>query len=91
MSVTDDAMVDFDHHSDEFFDNRHEKWADLRKCPVAHNSHYGGFWIVSGYDEVAAVSRDGATFTSKYEENSPDGIEYIGIMGVPRMPGCPRP
>jgi cytochrome P450 len=89
VSVTDDASVDFDHHSDEFFDNRHEKWAELRKCPVAHNSHYGGFWIVSGYDEVAAVSRDGATFTSKYEENSPDGIEYIGIMGVPRLPGVP--
>ena len=89
MSVTDDASVDFDHHSDEFFDNRHEKWAELRQCPVAHNSHYGGFWIVSGYDEVAAVSRDGATFTSKYEEDSPDGIEYIGIMGVPRMPGVP--
>ena len=89
MSVTDDASVDFDHHSDEFFDNRHEKWAELRKCPVAHNSHYGGFWIVSGYEEVAAVSRDGATFTSKYEENSPDGIDYIGIMGVPRMPGVP--
>jgi len=89
MSVTDDAAVDFDHHAEEFFDNRHEKWAELRKCPVAHNSHYGGFWIVSGYDEVAAVSRDGATFTSKYEENSPDGIEYIGIMGVPRLPGVP--
>ncbi len=89
MSVTDDPSVDFDHHSDEFFDNRHEKWAELRKCPVAHNSHYGGFWIVSGYEEVAAVSRDGATFTSKYEENSPDGIDYIGIMGVPRMPGVP--
>ena len=53
MSMTDDASVDFDHHAEEFFDNRHEKWAELRKCPVAHNSHYGGFWIVSGYDEVA--------------------------------------
>ena len=56
---------------------------------MAHNSRYGGFWVVSGYDEVVAVSRDGATFSSKYEEDSPDGIEYIGIMGVPRMPGVP--
>jgi cytochrome P450 len=61
----------------------------MRQCPVAHNSRYGGFWVVSGYDEVVAVSRDGATFSSKYEEDSPDGIEYIGIMGVPRMPGVP--
>lgn len=90
MSVAEEPAVDFDHHSREFFEHRHEEWAKLRsQCPVAHNSRYGGFWAVSGYDEVAAVSRDGATFTSKYEENSPDGIEYIGIMGVPRIPGIP--
>ena len=90
MSVTDRPEVDFDQFSDEFGQNRHEEWAQLRaRCPVAHNTNYGGFWVVSGYDEVVAVSRDGATFSSKYEENSPDGIEYIGIMGVPRMPGVP--
>jgi cytochrome P450 len=90
MSVTDGPEVDFDQFSDEFSRNRHEEWAKLRaQCPVAHNRNYGGFWVVSGYDEVVAVSRDGATFSSKYEENSPDGIEYIGIMGVPRMPGVP--
>jgi cytochrome P450 len=90
MSDTDRAEVDFDQFSEEFSANRHEEWARLRaRCPVAHNSQYGGFWVVSGYDEVVAVSRDGATFSSKYEENSPDGIEYIGIMGVPRMAGVP--
>ena len=90
MSVTDRPEVDFDQFSDEFGDNRHEEWAKMReRCPVAHNPRYGGFWVVSGYDEVVAVSRDGNTFSSKYEENSPDGIEYIGIMGVPRMPGVP--
>jgi cytochrome P450 len=91
MSVTDDRPeVDFDQFSDEFAQNRHEEWAKMReRCPVAHNPHYGGFWVVSGYDEVVSVSRDGTTFSSKYEENSPDGIEYIGIMGVPRMAGVP--
>jgi cytochrome P450 len=91
MSVTDDRPeVDFDQFSDEFGQNRHEEWAKMRaRCPVAHNPRHGGFWVVSGYDEVVAVSRDGITYSSKYEENSPDGIEYIGIMGVPRMPGVP--
>jgi cytochrome P450 len=89
MSLTEDAISNFDHHSEEFFDHRHEEWAKQRKCPVAYNPHYGGFWVVSGYDEVAAVSRDGSTYTSKYVENSPDGMEYLGIMGVPRMPGVP--
>jgi cytochrome P450 len=89
MSTADRATSDFDHHSDEFFDHRHDEWAKQRACPVAYNAHYGGFWVVSGYDEVAAVSRDGSTFTSKYVENSPDGMTYLGIMGVPRMPGVP--
>jgi cytochrome P450 len=91
MSVTDDrAEVDFDQFSPEFSQNRHEEWAKMRaRCPVAHNPNYGGFWVVSGYDEVVSVSRDGTTFSSKYEENSPDGIEYIGIMGVPRLEGVP--
>jgi cytochrome P450 len=96
MSVTEDQptedrpTVDFDQYSDEFGQNRHEEWSKMReRCPVAHNPRYGGFWVVSGYDEVVAVSRDGNTFSSKYEEDSPDGIEYIGIMGVPRMPGVP--
>jgi cytochrome P450 len=89
MSLTEDATSNFDHHSEEFFDHRHDEWAKQRKCPVAYNPNYGGFWVVSGYDEVAAVSRDGSTYTSKYVENSPDGMEYLGIMGVPRMPGVP--
>jgi cytochrome P450 len=82
--------VDFDQYSDEFAQNRHAEWAKMRaRCPVAYNTQYGGFWAVSGYDEVVTVSRDGATFSSLYEENPTDGIEYIGIMGVPRMPGVP--
>jgi cytochrome P450 len=89
VSTLERPEVDFDQYSEEFAQNRHAEWAAMRQCPVAHNSRYGGFWVVSGYDEVVAVSRDGATFSSKYEENSPDGIEYIGIMGVPRMPGVP--
>ena len=89
MSAVERPEVDFDQFSDEFGANRHAEWAKMRQCPVAHNARYGGFWVVSGYDEVVAVSRDGATFSSKYEEDSPDGIEYIGIMGVPRMPGVP--
>jgi cytochrome P450 len=82
------ATVDFDHYSEAFRRSRHEQWAKVRQCPVAHNPRYGGFWAVSGYDEVAAVSRDGATFSSWYGEST-DGIDYVGIMGVPRPPGVP--
>ena len=89
MTTTGRAESELDHHSEHYFDHRHEEWAAQRRCPVAHNRRYGGFWVVSGYDEVAQVSRDGSTFTSAYVADSPDGLEYLGIMGVPRMAGVP--
>jgi cytochrome P450 len=87
--TSDRPTIEFDHHSKDYWENRLALWADARKCPVAYNPHHGGFWAISGYDEVGTVSRDNATFTSKYEANSADGIEYLGIMGVPRLVGVP--
>jgi cytochrome P450 len=84
------ATTDFDHHSREFHADRHDRWAGLRGCPVAHNPRYGGFWVVSGYAEVAAVSRDAETFSSAYLPGLDDGIDYLGITGVPRPPTLPK-
>jgi hypothetical protein len=42
--VSPGAIVDFDHHSDEFNLNELAINADLRqRCPVAWNDNYGGF------------------------------------------------
>jgi cytochrome P450 len=82
-------VVDFDHHSASFHADRHALWADLRRrCPVAYNPRYGGFWVVSGYDEVAQVARDAVTFSSYYG-SAEDGIDYLGITGIPRARGIP--
>ncbi len=89
MTSGDRQVVDFDHHSKEFLDNRQAEWARLRACPVAFNPRYGGFWVVSGHEEVARVSRDGDTFTSRYQAGAPDGIGCIGITGIPRVKGIP--
>ena len=84
------SPVEFDHHSAEFHAERHEWWARLRReCPVAHNPRYGGFWVVSGYDEVATVSRDAETFSSRHARGSDDGIDYLGIAGIPRGRSIP--
>lgn len=83
------AETDFDHQSLEWLARRHEHNADLRReHPVVWNRRYG-YWFVSGHAEVAAVARDSETFTPRYEEGAPDGLEYIGIMGIPRVPGMP--
>jgi cytochrome P450 len=87
--MADRPVVDFDHHSPEFHASRHERWTELRGCPVAFNERYGGFWVVSGYDEVAAVSRDSATFSSAHRAEPVDGITYLGIAGIPRSRAIP--
>jgi cytochrome P450 len=88
--VSPDAIVDFDHHSDDFNLNELAANAELRtKCPVAWNQKYGGFWFLTSYDAVSQVARDGNTFAHKYEPNAADGIDYLGEMGVPRPDGQP--
>jgi cytochrome P450 len=88
--VHSDAIVDFDHHSDEYSRNEAAVNADLRRrCPVAWNNNYGGFWFVTGYDAVTQAARDGETFAHKYEPDAADGVNYQGEMGVPRPQGQP--
>jgi len=89
-NVNADALVDFDHHSDEFNLNELAFNAELRqKCPVAWNENYGGFWFLTSYDAVSQTARDGDTFAHKYEPNAADGVDYQGEMGVPRPEGQP--
>lgn len=81
-------MVDFDHHSKNFLENRLAVWQELRRTPVAYSPSHGGFWVVSGYEEVAKVSRDEATFSSELGER--EGVSCRGIAGIPRPAGIPR-
>ena len=87
--TVDPPTVDFDHHSPEFHRDRHARWAELRACPVAHNPRFGGFWVVSGYDEVAAVARDADTYSSRHLRHADDGVDYLGIAGIPRGSAIP--
>jgi cytochrome P450 len=88
--VNPDAVIDVDHHTDDFNLNEVERWAAIRdKCPVAFNTRYGGFWMVTNYEGVAQIARDGDTFAHRYERNAPDGIDYYGESGIPRAEGTP--
>ena len=88
--VADDAIVDFDHHSDAFNLNQQTVNAEVRqRCPVAWNTNYEGFWYLSSYEAVSQTARDDATFSHKYEPDAEDGVDYQGEMGVPRPEGQP--
>lgn len=55
----------FDHYRPEFGDECWDEYTSLRRqCPVAYSETYGGFWVLSKYDDVKAVALDDRDFTS---------------------------
>ena len=57
--------ADFDHHDPRFIENPSPAYEELRThCPVSHSQRYGGFWVVTGYEEVRRAAKDWKTFTS---------------------------
>jgi cytochrome P450 len=62
----DDWATDFDHTDDVWAADPYPIWAELRaKCPVAHSDRYGGVWLPTTHEEVAAVAYDTENFTSR--------------------------
>jgi cytochrome P450 len=58
-------MVTFDHHDPGVVDGIHDTLAEARtRCPVARSEAYGGFYVVSKQDDIAAVAKDGTTFSA---------------------------
>lgn len=79
MSAPNRRVVDFDHHSPEYAESWREITADLRaRCPVAWTEAHGGYWIVSGYDEVRDVALNDSIYSS---DNDLTG-ERQGYKGV---------
>src|SRR5579859_3426895 len=79
----DKAGITFNHHSAEYADRWVEINDDLRqRCPVAWTPEHGGFWVITGYDELAKVARDDATFSSAHDLDATAG-GYGGITIPP--------
>ena len=56
----------FDHHAREYSDHLNEILDHMREqCPVAHTDAYGGFWVLTRYEDVLQVVRDDETFSLK--------------------------
>jgi cytochrome P450 len=57
--------VQFDHHSDDFARDPWSVYEHARsECPVAWNDAYGGFWVLSKYEDIKRVALDDHTFSS---------------------------
>lgn len=63
--VSSDADLHFDHHSPDFAEDPWPVLEDMRqRCPVAHSDAYGGFWVLTKYEDIKAVALDDELFSS---------------------------
>ena len=79
------AEVDFDHYTEAWVDDPYPIYADLReRCPVAHSSAHGGFWLLTRYEDLAAALRDWQTFASGHAGRV--AIPHTGANKVRSIP-----
>lgn len=65
--------VDFDHHSRAFANDPWTPLEELREtCPVAYTENYGGFWILTSYEDIREVAGDDYRFSSAQGLTIPD-------------------
>jgi ACS family tartrate transporter-like MFS transporter len=63
---------DFDPISEQTLRDPHAAYAELRRgCPLAHGERWGGFWVLSRYEDIVAVTRDHETFVNSVQNVVP--------------------
>ena len=77
--TTSRPVVDFDHHSAEFAADRERYYHLLHKTGPVWSEHYGGFWVVGRYSDVACVARDSVTFSVRHDDE-PTDVAFTGIQ-----------
>ncbi len=57
--------MSFDHHDPKFVKDPESVFGPMRaEHPLVHSDLYGGFWVLTRYDDVTAAANDPESFTS---------------------------
>ncbi|MGY1752309.1 cytochrome P450 [Blastococcus sp. SYSU D01042] len=65
-SPVEDWATDFSHMDERYNEKAHQIWDDLRvRCPIAHTNRFGGAWLPTRYEDVAAIAYDTDHFSSR--------------------------
>jgi cytochrome P450 len=57
--------MSFDHHDPQFVKDPESVFGAMRaEHPLVHSDLYGGFWVLTRYDDVTAAANDHESFTS---------------------------
>lgn len=89
--VTDWA-TDFSHVEPEWTADPYRVQDDLRRrCPIAHTDRFGGGWLPTRYEDVAAIAYDTERFTSRavVMNNYRPPAETAPVGGAPPITSDP--
>src|SRR5215831_13027005 len=84
--------TDFSHMEPEWFTDPYPIQDDLRqRCPIAHTDRFGGGWLPTRYDDVAAIAYDTDHFSSRsiIMSNFRPPLELAPIGGTPPISSDP--
>jgi len=78
--AVNDWATDFDHTHPDYAAAAPEIWNELRgTCPIAHSDRFGGTWLPTRHDDIAAISKD------------PDHFSSQGVVVTEFRPDIPAP
>jgi cytochrome P450 len=89
MSDRSAVEVHFDHHAPISLAALYDLLADLvSRSPIAWNTAHGGYWLVTGYDEVREIYTDWERFSSLHDgvPDDPFARHDAGACPAPRTP-----
>lgn len=83
--LSDDWLANrFDHLSPALGADLHDALARLRALgPVTWSEEHGGFWVVSGHEEVLQAAQDWETFSSAQGVNVP--LSPVKVNAIPEV------
>jgi cytochrome P450 len=87
-----DWATDFSHLEPEWSEDPYRIQDDLReRCPIAHTGRFGGGWLPTRYEDVAAIAADTESFSSRsiIMSNFRPPREVAPIGGTPPISSDP--
>ncbi|HEY6480182.1 MAG TPA: cytochrome P450 [Streptosporangiaceae bacterium] len=87
-----DWATDFSHLEPEWSEDPYRIQDDLReRCPIAHTGRFGGGWLPTRYEDVAAIAADTESFSSRsiIRSNFRPPREVAPIGGTPPISSDP--
>jgi cytochrome P450 len=86
----EDWASDYDIFDEDYVTDPAPMWSELRgRCPIAHSRRWGGSWLPTRYEDVAAMARMVPELSSRYPLVVPPAIQLEPADALAFQAGIP--